>query len=289
MHGRTALPAPTAETLRIKELDDARVIVIVASDTENDVPIVNLRVKKAVAKRGAKLIVIYPDGVDLDRHPHTVHVRNDSGKAADEVRKLASHELLKNPGGPVAILYGDGRGSEDAAGLAAACAELAASVGGKLMPLYRGTNERGALAVGVAGWDSLDGVEALLVWGPPPSAGVPSSVRFLAAWDHLPRAEYRSLDVQLPATTFSERQGSYTNLEGTVQFLRPPVEFRPPLKEAWDVLSELGVALGVSFDYAGIVPIQRELAGKVPLLAALAAPPSADRAQQPVLTGPAHP
>src|SRR5713226_3255510 len=57
MHGRTALPAPTAtvETLRIKEIEDARVIVVVASDTEDDVPIVNLRIKKAVSKRGAKL------------------------------------------------------------------------------------------------------------------------------------------------------------------------------------------------------------------------------------------
>ncbi len=289
MHGRTALPAPAGETLRIKDIDDARVIVIVASDTENDVPIVNLRVKKAVGKRGAKLIVIHPDGVDLDRNPHTVHIRNEKGRAADEVKRLASHELLKNPDGPVAILYGDGRGSEDAAGLAAACADLAAGVGGKVMPLYRGTNERGALAVGVAGWDELDGVEALLVWGPPPSAGVPSSVRFLAAWDHLPRAQYRSLDVQLPATTFSERQGSYTNLEGTVQFLRPPVAIDPPLKEAWDVLCEVGAALGVSLDYAGIVPIQRDVADKVPQLAALANPPSPDPAPKPVLIGPAHP
>jgi NADH-quinone oxidoreductase subunit G len=289
MHGRTALPAPTVETLRIKEIDDARVIVIVASDTEHDVPIVNLRVKKAVGKHGARLIVIHPEGVDFDRNPHTVHIRNEKGGAAAEVRKLASHDLLKNPGGSVAILYGDGRGSEDADGLAAACAELAGSVGGKVMPLYRATNERGALAVGVAGWDSLDGVEALLVWGPPPSGGVPASVRFLAAWDHLPRAEYKSLDVQLPATPFAERQGSYANLEGTVQFLRPPVAIQPPLKEAWDVLCELAAALGVSFDYAGIVPIQRDLAGKVPQLGALAQPPSPDPRPQPVLIGPAHP
>src|SRR5437660_333486 len=137
MHGRTALPAPSGQTLRIKEIDDARVIVIVASDTEDDVPIVNLRVKKAVSKRGANLIVINPDGVDLDRDPRTVHIRNERGDAAGEVRKLASHALLKNVDGPVAILYGDGRGTENAAELAAACTERASKVGGKVMPLYR--------------------------------------------------------------------------------------------------------------------------------------------------------
>ena len=289
MHGRTAIPAPAGETLRIRDIDDARVIVIVASDTENDVPIVNLRVKKAVSKRGAKLIVIHPDGVDLDRNPHTVHIRNAKGTAAAEVRKLATHELLQNPGGPVAILFGDGHGSEDMNDLASACGDLAEKVGGKEMPLYRATNERGALAIGVAGWDPLDGVTALLSWGPPPTAGIPKSVRFLAVWDHLPRPEHARAAVVLPATTFAERQGSYTNLEGTVQFLRPPVAITPPLKEAWEALTELGVALGMNLDYPGIFPIQREAAAKTPALAALAQSPSPEPEPTPVLIGPAHP
>ena len=289
MHGRTAIPAPAGQTMRIKDIDDARVIVIVASDTEVDVPIVNLRVKKAVSKRGAKLIVIHPDGVDLDRNPHTIHIRNEKGSAAAEVRKLASHDLLKNSGGPVAILFGDGHGSEDMNELAIACGELAEQVGGKEMPLYRATNERGALALGVAGWDSLDGVTALLSWGPPPTAGIPRSVRFLAVWDHLPGPENAKADVVLPATTLAERQGSYTNLEGTVQFLRPPIAVQPPLMEAWEALMELSVALGLKLDYAGIFPIQRELAALVPALAAVAQGPSPSPEPTPVLVGPAHP
>jgi len=279
MHGRTAIPAPAGPTMRIKDIDDARVIVVVASDIENDVPIIDLRVKKAVSKRGARLVVVYPQGVDLDRHPGTVHIRNAPGSAAAEVRKLASHELLKDPGGPVAILFGDGRGSEDINELAVACGDLAEKVGGQELPLYRGTNERGALAAGVAGWDNLDGVEALLCWGPPPTAGVPKSVKFIAAWDHLPRAGYENA-VVLPATTFAERQGSYTNVEGTVQFLRPAVRIQPPLKEGWDVLCELGTALGLNLDYPGIFPIQREMAVQ---------PPDPNPAPPPVLVGPAHP
>jgi len=279
MHGRTAIPAPAGPTMRIKQIDDARVIVVVASDLENDVPIIDLRVKKAVSKRGAKLIVVHPEGVDLDRHPHTVHIRNAKGKAAAEVRKLASHELLKDPGGPVAILFGDGHGSEDIKELVTACGDLAEKVGGKELPLYRGTNERGALAAGVAGWDNLDRVEALLSWGPPPTAGVPRSVKFIAAWDHLPRPGYEQA-VVLPATTFAERQGSYTNVEGTVQFLRPPIPVQAPLMEGWEVLSGLAAALGLRLDYAGISPIQREIAIQAPD----PSPPP-----PPVLIGPAHP
>ncbi len=126
-------------------------------------------------------------------------------------------------------------------------------------------------------------------WGPPPTAGVPSSVRFHAVWDHLPRSGNENAAVVLPATTFAERQGSYTNLEGTVQFLRPPVAIDPPLKEAWEVLTELGAALGLQLDYAGIFPIQREAAAKAPALAALAQAPSPEPVAGPVLVGPAHP
>jgi formate dehydrogenase alpha subunit len=93
----------------------------------------------------------------------------------------------------------------------------------------------------------------------------------------------------LPATTFAERQGTYTNLEGTVQFLRPPVAITPPLREAWDVLCELGVALGLHLDYPGIFPIQRELAALVPALAAVAQTPDPEPQPEPVLIGPAHP
>jgi NADH-quinone oxidoreductase subunit G len=280
MHGRTAIPAPASDQMRIKDIDDARVIVVVASDTEKDVPIVNLRIKKAVSKRGAKLIVVYPEGVDLDRHPGTVHIRNAPGGAAAEVRKLASHELLTNPGGPVAILFGDGHGSEDMNELASACGDLAEKVGGKELALYRGTNERGALAAGVAGWDSLDGVEALFSWGPPPTAGIPSSVKFLAAWDHLPRPEWDRAAVVLPATTFAEQQGSYTNLEGRVQFLRPPIALKQPLRESWEVLQDLAATLGVAVSYMGISAIQREMS---------LTPPDPEPEPTPVLTGPAHP
>ena len=279
MHGRTAIPAHNGPAMRIREIDDARVIVVVATDLEHEVPIIDLRVKKAVSKLGARLVVIHPDGVDFDRHAGTIHIRNAKGAAAAEVGKLAVHELLRNPGGPVAILFGDGRGSEDVAQLAAACDELAARVGGKVLPVYRATNERGALAARVAGWDSLEGVEALLSWGPPPTAGNPKSATFMASWDHLAR-EGHDRAVVMPAATFAERQGSYTNVEGTVQFLRPPIALRPPLKQGWEVLCELGAAMGVRFDYDGIPAIQRAMTVE---------PPASEPVRPPVLIGPARP
>ena len=65
-----------------------------------------------------------------------------------------------------------------------------------------------------------------------------------------------------------------------MQFLRPPVALRPPLTEGWEVLCELGAALGVSLDYAGIFQVQKAIAVQ---------PPDPSPEATPVLIGPAHP
>ena len=93
----------------------------------------------------------------------------------------------------------------------------------------------------------------------------------------------------LPATTFSEQQGSYTNLEGRVQFLRPPIPVGAPRKESWEVLTELATALGLNLAYAGIFAVQRDAAQTLPGLADLAEPPAPTPPPSPVLVGPAHP
>jgi NADH-quinone oxidoreductase subunit G len=285
MHGRTALPSPAAEQLRIADLDSLAAIVVVASDVRQDAPIVNLRIKKAV-RRGARLITVNPAETDFDRQAGVIHVRAVAGHAAAALRKLRGHEALKT--GPVGIVYGDGHGAETE--LTAAVAELAEAAGAKVMPLYRATNERGAMAIGVAAWEeSLEGVEALLSWGPPPAAGIPASARFHGAWDYLPRPEHAKADVVLAGTSFAEQQGSYTNLEGRVQFLRPPLDVEPPQRHGWEVLSELAAYLGLPFTYTGVFEIQREVAAAHSQLAAIGSPPAPDPPPQPVMLGAARP
>ena len=282
MHGRTALEPPGVEQLAIREIDGLKAILVVASDVREDAPVINLRIKKAV-RRGARLVTVNPGEIDFDRRSGVIHVATEAGRAAEAVAGLRGHEALA--AGPVGILYGDGHGTED---VAAAVAELARALGAKVMPLYRATNERGALALGIAGWDSLEGVEALLSWGPPPTAGVPSSVRFHAAYDYLPRPGHDSAAVVLPGSSFAESPGSYTNLEGRVQFLRPALEVEPPRRHGWETLVELAGYLGLALDYAGIREIQEEAAAAHPELLGMSQPLSGD-AVQPVLLGAARP
>ncbi|HEX6488474.1 MAG TPA: 2Fe-2S iron-sulfur cluster-binding protein [Candidatus Dormibacteraeota bacterium] len=287
---RTLLPQPgPTDTLAIDDLDRARAIVVIASDTRDDVPIINLRIKKAVSKGGAKLVLVHPDELDLDRHRDTVHVRSTWADMPKAIAGLRRHEALRE--GPVAILYGDGRGAGDAAVIVAAARDLATSLKAASMPLYRATNERGALNLGLAVEpDDLAGVDTCLSWGPP-AVPVPKSAKTVISWDSLPRAELQSAQVVLPDLTFAETQGSYTNVEGRVQFLRPVLLVSDPMREGWDVLCELARGLGLDLDFLGVYGVQRAAAQAFPAeLAALADPPApAAGLRNPTVQGPARP
>ena len=143
--------------------------------------------------------------------------------------------------------------------------------------------------MGFDGRDSLDGVQALLCWGHAPEGGIPRSARFVGVWNILLHREHGKPAVVLPDISFAERQGSYTNVEGRVQFIRPAVAIEPPMRESWEVLAELGIRLGAETDFAGVFAIQRALARDHPALAAVAAAPLAPARATPVLYGPARP
>jgi len=73
----------------------------------------------------------------------------------------------------------------------------------------------------------------------------------------------------LPAATWVEREGTYTNFEGRVQRFRAAVE---PLGQAlpeWDILGRVLQALGVEVSAPRAERWFRELAGAVPVFAGL--------------------
>ncbi|HEY8641599.1 MAG TPA: hypothetical protein VIO84_02410, partial [Candidatus Dormibacteraeota bacterium] len=71
-----------------------------------------------------------------------------------------------------------------------------------VMPLYRGTNERGAVALGLlSDATDLEGCDAVLIWGP---GEAPASAKFTAVWDFLLRPEHGDPDLVLPGTSFAE-------------------------------------------------------------------------------------
>ncbi len=116
-------------------------------------------------------------------------------------------------------------------------------------------------------------IKALYLVGENPLATLPAStgvrealekVELLICQDPFLTETGRLAHVVLPACTFAEKDGTFTNLEGKVNRVRPALE---PYEEAhpdWEIFAALGTALGYPMDYEGPQAVQREIMKLLP-------------------------
>ncbi|MBI3809224.1 MAG: molybdopterin-dependent oxidoreductase, partial [Nitrospirae bacterium] len=116
-------------------------------------------------------------------------------------------------------------------------------------------------------------IKALYLVGENPLATLPAStgvrealekVELLVCQDPFLTETGRLAHVVLPACTFAEKDGTFTNLEGKVNRVRPALE---PYEEAhpdWEVFAALGGALGYPMEYNGPQAVQREIMKLLP-------------------------
>jgi NADH-quinone oxidoreductase subunit G len=169
------------------DLERAKVILIAGLDTEQEVPILHLRIRKAAA-RGARVVVVHPRRTRLHdvaehilvRPGHEVSVldriREGVEDGTPEARVAAS---LRDAGDSAVVLAGERLAEHPlAADLALA---VAAKTGARFAFVTRRANDRGALSTGVhpallPGGRRLDHpeerAEVEAVWGPITAADV---------------------------------------------------------------------------------------------------------------------
>ncbi|MDP2645572.1 MAG: molybdopterin-dependent oxidoreductase [Desulfobacterales bacterium] len=117
-------------------------------------------------------------------------------------------------------------------------------------------------------------LKALYIMGENPLRSLPQPGRvkaaleqldFLVVQDILNTETARIADVVLPGAAFSEKKGSFTNLEGRIQsfseVLSPPGGARPD----WEILDQLAVKLGNHQPYGGLEKIRAEIREYVPM------------------------
>ncbi len=112
-------------------------------------------------------------------------------------------------------------------------------------------------------------VRAMYVMGENPMLSDPdlSHVRegiekldFLAVQDIFPNETSKFADVVLPATTFAEKDGTYTNTERRVQLLRKAIGPVGESRADWEIICDLAVRMGYPMQYGGTYEIMEELA-----------------------------
>lgn len=248
-------------------IETADAILIVGSHIRWEAALVNARIRKA-AKAGAKVFVVGPEwettypaeflGEDL-------RVLNRIPKALGDAMKAAER--------PAVILGG--------VALAKGALAPALKLVEKFDLVRDGWNGFNVLHMSAARMGSLM-LDFTVPGGMAEIAAAKPKVVFSLGADEMDFAPFaeslkvyvghhgdkgaHAADVILPAASYAEKDGTYVNTEGRVQFAEKAVFAPGDAREDWTILRALADALGVSVGFDSFAELQAKMIAEVPAL-----------------------
>ncbi|RAH97646.1 NADH-quinone oxidoreductase subunit G [Acuticoccus sediminis] len=262
----------------IAGIADADAVLIIGGNPRWDAPILNTRIRQAWARNGAKVGLV-GERVDLTYPYSYLGAGGASLKDLGEFR-----DVLANAERP-AIIVGQGALTrEDGAAVLAAAAALADEVGAVkdgwngFGVLHTAASRVGGLDVGcVPGKGGKTGKEIL-------SAGrtFDLDVLFLLGVDEMDERNLEApfivyigthgdrgahvADVILPGAAYTEKSGTYVNMEGRPQRLTRAAFAPGEAREDWAILRALSAELGAKLPYDSFAALHRAMIQSVPVL-----------------------
>jgi NADH-quinone oxidoreductase subunit G len=267
------LVGTAGSTATINDLESARTIVWAGPDPKEAVPVLYLRLRKAVREHGAKLIVIGPRRISLDAIATHV-VRVAPGEEARAISGLTTGEHAPDIGDPLIVCWGQASPGRNESDILDALVSLAQGKDGKLLMCPPHAGSQGLIDMGV--YPTLDAgytpsptpgmstrqileaaargeLDALILVGADPIGDFPDYELALDALDYgvftvaveiFPTESAVRADVLLPATAYAERQGTFTNLERRLQKLEKLVDPPGSSRDGWEILHGIARAAG---------------------------------------------
>jgi NADH-quinone oxidoreductase subunit G len=261
----------------IAEVGEAKRIVAVGTQIDDDLPVLWLRVYKAISKLGAQYFrednVRAQSVLDaIAQGPGTVVLAWHALPPADIGFLLAACE---DSGAKLNVLLPDNNSwGAIQMGVLPDRLPAMAKVGNGVSPSYEkmwgaplpaepGLDTRGILEGCISG-----SIKALYVMGHDPLTTFPDkelarkaldTVPFLIVQDLFMTETAKHADVFLPACSFIEKDGSFTNIEGRVQKFKKAIEPRGQSKPDWQIVAELMSRLGKPVPYFSPRDIAREI------------------------------
>ncbi|KAB7648396.1 NADH-quinone oxidoreductase subunit NuoG [Polymorphobacter fuscus] len=270
-------------------IENADVVVLVGCDPRREAPLLNVRLRKKAARGLSKVFAIGP-AVDLS-YPVT-WLGDDAGLLANVPEALVA--ALAAAERPAVIV---GMGALMVPGLFGAAQAFAGAhlvrdgwQGWNVLHTAAarvGALDLGLVADGVEAIAADSGVKALFLLGADEvDAGAGAFTVYIGT--HGDRG-VRHADVILPAAAFSEKPGTWVNLEGRVQrglrAVFPPGDAR----EDWTILRALSAVLGQPLPYDDLPMLRARIGAEWPHLAggeAVVTTPGAALPAMPAPTGP---
>jgi len=195
-------------------------------------------------------------------------------RLSDDEQKEAAAVAEKLKTGKLAIVFGEQVCGPEAARTVAMLAKLAGHAKGTLLPAWDGANVQGMLDIGVPG-NLPGGIKALYLTQQ--IEKIPEGVELVILQDIYESGAMERSEVVLPATAFTETEGTVTSLERRLQRLARCAEPPKMSQEDWKIVSRLAAAMGgQGFTYASAKDVTDEMLRAFPGLkhGLMANPPS---------------
>ena len=241
-------------------IENADAILIVGSHVRWEAPLVNVRLRKA-AKRGARIFLVGPR---WDTTFGGEFLGTDLGVLND----LPGHvgEAFEKAERPAVIVGGAGLKGAHAKALA-----LATGWGAEFNVLHMAASRMGGLMLGYAQKGGIADIakaspKVLLSLGADEmdySAFADSLKVYIG--HHGDKGAHHA-DIVLPGASYAEKDGTYVNTEGRVQFAEKAVFAPGDAREDWTILRALADALGVSVGFDSFAQLQGAMIADVPAL-----------------------
>jgi len=274
----------------------ASTIVVIGGEPEEEQTYTAKQIRQAVRNGGAKLIVINDTPIRLTtRATLFVHVNSGSIDAfalaavepsfdADAAKAMgidtkeidAVRKTIFETEGDVIIMIG-AELSGDAQAVLAGNASSLAGEGRRVLlhPLAPYNNSVGAIDM-LPGGKSVDEVvknsKALLIAGSLQDASILNGKKFVVVQELFESETTEHADVVLPAASFAEVDGTFTNNAGNVQRVRKAIEPVHRSKPDWMITGLIAKAMGAELGEMTASAIFRSIADSLPAYSGLRYP-----------------
>ena len=253
-------------------IEEADCILIVGSQVRDEAPLVNTRLRKA-AKRGARIFIVGPE---WETTFPAKFLGDDAGLLGNLPGEVGTAMAdAKRP----AIIIGGGGLAKGALGAALVLGEgwnlVRTLEDGTLWNgfnvLHMAASRMGGLMFGYA---QKGGIADLVAVSPKMVISLGADevdyARFAGSMivyiGHHGDKGAHAADVILPGSAFTEKDGTYVNTEGRVQFAEKAVFAPGDAREDWTILRALADALGVTVGFDSFAALRAKMIAEVPAL-----------------------
>ncbi len=295
--------APVFDNLSVplcthNEIRRAKTIMLIGGEPEEEQTFTGKQIRQAVRNDGAKFIVIHDTPIRMtEQATQFIHINKNSfdafalgfaDRTGDKILKKIGaaqsefDELLKTIGetdGDFVIMLGRDLSAEAQALIANAAANFASEKRRVLLhplPLYNNSVGANDMMPGKKSLrEVLNNSKSLLIGGSlyEDDAKLLANKDFVVVQELFETATTEYADVVLPAASFAEVDGTYTNNTGFVQRVRQAIEPLNQAKADWAITSMIAKEMGVDFGYNfAATAVFKALADATPAYAGLRYP-----------------